>query len=330
MAERPTLARTTKLAVAHGDVLTKDCDVLVLKYAQRTRGLDYAVATPLGLSERQFSGLSASRHLFIPTLGRLRPKAVLYLGVPDLREFGYADIREFSRESLRILSGLDCAKADVATTVHGAGLWLDEREAFYAQIAGIMEYLKEPAHGWAPESLTIWERDQNRAARLTQLLDGLELPPDLGARAGGRPEPPSAIPDAGAASEEKKHVFVAMPYDDDMLDVYEFGVREPVNDAGCLCERCDQSAFTGDVLDRIKSRISSANVVIADMTGANPNVYLEVGYAWGQGVPTLLIARKGSELLFDVKTHRCIYYKSISDLRKQLTDLLPQLTRSDD
>lgn len=317
------MTRTTSIVVVGGDVLGTDCDVLVLKYAQGPHGVDYAIAEPLGLTERDFSGLSVGRHLLIRTGGRLRAKAVLYLGVPGPMEFGYADVRDCARESLRILAGQDCEKAEVATTMYGAGLWLDEREAFDAQIAGMMEYLKAPVNGWVPDRVAIWERDGNRAGRLTELLAGLELGGAVTTGAAGRSGAVRPIPDAGAASQDKKHVFVAMPYDDAMLDVYEFGVCGPVNDAGCLCERCDQEAFTGDVLDRIRSRISSASVVIADMTGANPNVYLEVGYAWGQGVPTLLIARKGEELLFDVKTHRCIYYKSISDLRRQLTNLLP-------
>jgi hypothetical protein len=117
-----------------------------------------------------------------------------------------------------------------------------------------------------------------------------------------------------------------MPHDEVMQDVYEFGICEPVNAAGCLCERCDRSVFTGDVLDRIKKRISSATLVVADMTGANPNVYLEVGFAWGKDVPTLLVAKKGEELQFDVKTHRCLYYKNISDLRRQLSQVMSELT----
>jgi hypothetical protein len=158
------------------------------------------------------------------------------------------------------------------------------------------------------------------------LLDGLQPMGDAPGHAGEYHPSVGSIPDAGAASSKKKHVFVAMPYEDEMQDVYEFGICDPVNAAGCLCERCDRSAYTGEVLERIKNRISSATVVVADLTGANPNVYLEVGYAWGQGVPTVLIARVGQELLFDVRSHRCCYYKSISDLKRQLTDLLPVLT----
>jgi hypothetical protein len=59
-------------------------------------------------------------------------------------------------------------------------------------------------------------------------------------------------------------------------------------------------------------------LVIADLTGANANVYLEVGYAWGKDRPTVLVAKKGNELKFDVSGQRCIVYKNISDLAKKL------------
>ena len=57
----------------------------------------------------------------------------------------------------------------------------------------------------------------------------------------------------------------------------------------------------GHILDRIKLRIETATLVIADLTGANANVYLEVGYAWGKNRPTLLLAKVGDELKFDVR-----------------------------
>lgn len=116
-----------------------------------------------------------------------------------------------------------------------------------------------------------------------------------------------------------------MPYVEEMLDIYEFGIYEPIIAAGCYCERCDRSIYTGNVLDRIKEHIASSALVIADVTGSNPNVYLELGYAWGKEVPTLHIAKSGQELIFDVKTHKCVYYTNITDLRKKLTALIPEL-----
>lgn len=94
---------------------------------------------------------------------------------------------------------------------------------------------------------------------------------------------------------------------------------------GFLCERIDNESFTGDILDRVKKRIETAAVVIADLTSANPNVYLEVGYAWGKNRPTKLLAKEGEELKFDVRGQRCLKYERIKDLElslmKELRDL---------
>ena len=104
-----------------------------------------------------------------------------------------------------------------------------------------------------------------------------------------------------------------------MEDVYGFGIQGPVNGAGLLCERTDMVAFTGDVLNRIRERIETATLVIADVTGANANVYLEVGYAWGTKRPTLILAKQGEQLKFDIQGQKCIFYKNITDLAKRLT-----------
>jgi hypothetical protein len=84
----------------------------------------------------------------------------------------------------------------------------------------------------------------------------------------------------------------------------EYGIQRPVRDLGFLCESVDQDVFTGDVLDRIKSQIEAASAVIAVLTGANPNVYLEVGYAWGKGQLTILLTDEGEDLRFDVRGRR--------------------------
>ncbi len=314
------------IRVDNNDVLETPCDVLILKYAQGFHGADRAVAKALGLSDREDGVLSPGKHLRIPTQGKLPCKRVLFVGVPQLWDFGYSEIRAFSSNALSILAGEDCEKATVAMTMHGAGFGLDEKEAFSAQVAGLMEYLQAPGSTWRPETITVVERDANRAERLTAFLSAIQTAAGIDLEHEARPSTTRRLPDAGIKSDAKKHVFVAMPYDEQMQDVYEFGICEPVNAAGCLCERCDRSSFTGDVLDRIRKRISSAALVVADVTGANPNVYLEVGYAWGKGVPTLLVAKQGEELKFDVKTHRCLYYKNISDLRRQLSPLLAELT----
>lgn len=318
----------THIFVENRDVLSTRHDVLVLKYAQRLHGADRAVAFALDLSERDCTELSPGKYLRAASDGRLPCKNVLFIGVPRLHDFGYREIRQFSKMALSVLAKEDCEKASVAMTMHGIGYGLDEKEAFTAQVAGLLEYLQNPETKWIPETIVIVEREEARAKRIKELLAAIQRSAG-GNREIGEPEAVVALPDAGIKSDTKKHVFVAMPYDEEMEDVYELGIRESINATGCLCERCDHSIFTGDILDRMKKRIATATVVIADMTGANPNVYLEVGYAWGKEVPVVLVAKTGEQLQFDVKTHKCVYYKNISDLKKQLLHLIPELTAED-
>ena len=102
-------------------------------------------------------------------------------------------------------------------------------------------------------------------------------------------------------------------------------------DLGLLCERLDEEAFIGDILTQITRRIEDASIVIADLTGANPNVFLEVGYAWGKGRPTMLLFRKPNKgrneqkLPFDVSGHRCIIYDDATHLHEQLSSELVKL-----
>ena len=58
--------------------------------------------------------------------------------------------------------------------------------------------------------------------------------------------------------------------------------------------------------------------MIAELTGSNPHVYLEVGYAWGKRRPTILMARDEAELHYDVRSHKCLTYKSILGLADAL------------
>jgi hypothetical protein len=61
------------------------------------------------------------------------------------------------------------------------------------------------------------------------------------------------------------------------------------------------------------------------LTDANPNVYLEVGYAWGVGVPTVLLVSDPDHLKFDAKGQRSLVYKNITELKSKLRKELKQL-----
>ena len=132
----------------------------------------------------------------------------------------------------------------------------------------------------------------------------------------------------GYDSWSKAHVFVAMPFEEETDDVYHYDIQGAVKASGFLCERADLSSFTGDVMNWVRQRIDSATLVIADLSGANANVYLEVGYAWGLKRPTVFLVRDVKDLKFDVKGQRCLVYKKIKDLEGKLQKELEQLKQS--
>jgi len=123
----------------------------------------------------------------------------------------------------------------------------------------------------------------------------------------------------------KKHIFVAMPFTPDLEDCYYYGIRVPVNLAGFNSIRIDQTSFTGDILSQVKDSIETAAAVVAVLDGANPNVYLEVGYSWGKTIPTVLLIKNIKELRFDNSGHRCLVYANIKNLETLLTAELSKL-----
>lgn len=320
-----------EIRIDEGDALEYRVDVLAVKYAQAYYGLDGAIAGQFREAGFSIESLRPrpGQYELVSSHGQVFAKEILFFGVEPLREFRYQQIREFSRGVLEALMKHAPNTVHLGLTLHGANYGLDEIEAFEAEIAGITDAVLERKFPKKLEVITIIERSVTRAKRLTQTLGEL-LP--LGriisdaAHDGEREEKSKArLRAAGYSSDSKPHVFVAMPFDESMEDVYHYGISRAVRAAGFVCERADERAFTGEVLTRVKQRIKSSALVVADLSTANSNVYLEVGYAWGCGVPTVLIVRDINELKFDVQSHRCLVYRRIKDLEHMLHEELADI-----
>lgn len=312
-----------RVNVQYGDILRIDSDVLILKYAQHFYGVDKTISGLLAPDDWGRFAPHVGGHVLADTYGKIAARRVLFVGVPSWDNFDYAQIRIFSERALEILANEVPSVRQVAMTMHGVGFGLDETESFLAQIAGILDAASSDQYPRFLERITIVENNQMRAERLQELLDRyvqggvISL---VSERETATTK--SRLRHVGRESGKKRHVFVAMPFSDDFTDTYELGIRPTVNAVGFLCERIDTSSFTGDILARIKDRIETASLVIAELTDANPNVYLEVGYAWGKDRQTLLLAKDASHLKFDVQGQRSIIYKNIVDLKKQLEQFL--------
>lgn len=121
----------------------------------------------------------------------------------------------------------------------------------------------------------------------------------------------------------KPFIFVLMPFDKKFDDIYKYGIKGAAEKVGAYAERVDEQNFTEGILDRIFNQINKADVIVADMTGRNENVYYEVGYAHALGKIVLLVTQNDNDIPFDLK-HRphIVYGGKIDKLERDLTQKL--------
>ena len=124
----------------------------------------------------------------------------------------------------------------------------------------------------------------------------------------------------------KPFAFVLMPLDDEFNDLYKFGIKKTANELGIIAERVDEQQFSETILERIYRQIENCDFIIADMTGKNPNVFYEVGYAHAKGKLCALITQNASDIPFDLKHHTHIIYNgTIGNLVEKLKPKLSWL-----
>lgn len=104
-------------------------------------------------------------------------------------------------------------------------------------------------------------------------------------------------------------VFVLMPFSEDLLPVYQDHIVPICSTLGISVSRADDFFTASTIITDIWHAIYKSQLVIADCTGRNPNVFYEIGLAHTVGRPTVLISQSMEDVPFDLKHIRCIIYK---------------------
>lgn len=121
------------------------------------------------------------------------------------------------------------------------------------------------------------------------------------------------------STHPKPFAFVLMPFSRCFDDAYRLAIKPACEAAGAYAERVDEQIFTGSILDRIYNQISKADLVVADLSERNANVFYEVGYAHALGKTTVLLTRSAEDIPFDLKHYpHIVYGDRLLDLKEQL------------
>ena len=64
----------------------------------------------------------------------------------------------------------------------------------------------------------------------------------------------------------------------------------------------------GSINDRVIEQVYNSDLIIANLTGLNPNVMFEIAIRYSFGKPAIVIAEKGTKLPFDIVDENTIFY----------------------
>lgn len=103
-------------------------------------------------------------------------------------------------------------------------------------------------------------------------------------------------------------------------------VEGAASSVGLETVRADKVSEAGKITDQINDYLRQCSVVVADLSGHNPNVMFEFGYRYALGKPVIPLIKKGDTIPFDMKDIRTIFYTNdvddAKDAERQLTDML--------
>jgi hypothetical protein len=107
---------------------------------------------------------------------------------------------------------------------------------------------------------------------------------------------------------EPRRAFVAMPYGPPWFPAVRDIVMTAATSEGFAAEVSLDLDSPGLIPNQIWTGIRLAEVVVADITGSNPNVFYELGLAHALGKEVVVLAQGGEHAPFVVSTLRVLHY----------------------
>ena len=105
--------------------------------------------------------------------------------------------------------------------------------------------------------------------------------------------------------------YVLMPFAPAFDPVYDI-IERIARESGCDCSRADKKKDLGLITQGIIMDILLSDIVVADISGFNPNVLYELGIAHTLHKPTIIMSQElssGGKIPFDITHMTMIPYK---------------------
>jgi hypothetical protein len=122
----------------------------------------------------------------------------------------------------------------------------------------------------------------------------------------------SDYPDSlGRTVKERAFVIMQIGADDSPErrradEIFDYLIRPTVEEFELEAYRADLDLYPGQITSKLLKELLEARLIIADLTGRNPNVFYELGIAHSYARPLISIADAPESLPFDAKDERII------------------------
>lgn len=115
----------------------------------------------------------------------------------------------------------------------------------------------------------------------------------------------------------KRLVAACLPLGKLFNTVFSEAIEPACREAGVDLERLPTPLSSAWDKAATEDRLRSAHTLVADLSGRNPNVYWQVGFAEALRKRVILISQHGEDLSFDFKNVECVVYASNHAFLKQ-------------
>jgi len=166
---------------------------------------------------------------------------------------------------------------------------------------------------WTEIGMTFGAVSLHQIALLSQNAQGMAVTPVF-----RRPSPP----------QQKIDVFALMPFNPKMAEVYANHIKPACEELGLTIQRADDIYAPRPFMDKVWDGICAAQLILADCTEKNPNVFYEIGIAHTVGKKVVLITRSDRDIPSDIRHYEYIRYTVDTDGVDVLIEQLRPLVRS--
>jgi hypothetical protein len=171
---------------------------------------------------------------------------------------------------------------------------------------GLAQRIAEQIH------LKLWsmQRQPDMVEQAMMVQEALRLKP--GELVFGRPL---------SGSQFQSDVFVIMPFAPELDPVYRGVIKPLMSDMNLRSVRGDEFASRrGSIIEEVWAALNNCQLVIADITGGNDNVFYELGIAHTLNKPAIIItqAETPEGVPFDIRHLRYVPYRNTDEGRARL------------